>query len=105
MDTRAQSLQPKELHRLKIDDELPREAQRVVKFQQRPTDPTLEGRVIKGLKLLVLSGCDIWGPHEDAYDDYDILGRDVFEIGTSIRTGNVKFQESEMNQITFDASC
>ena len=74
------------MHRLKIDDELPWEAWRLVKFHLRPTDPTLEGRFIKDLKLLVfLSGRDIWGPHEDAYEDYDILGRDVFEFGTSIR--------------------
>lgn len=69
-----------------MDDELSWETQSLVKFQLRPTDPTLEGRVIKGLTLLVfLSGCDTWGPHEDAYKQCDILDRDDFEIGTSIR--------------------
>lgn len=66
-DNLAQSLQPKELQRLKRDDELSWEAQRLVKSQLRPTDPTLEGRVINGLKLSVfLSGRDILGPHKDA---------------------------------------
>jgi hypothetical protein len=82
----VQGIQPKELHRLKMDDELPWEAQRLVNFQLRPTDSTLESRVIKDLTLLVfLSGCDLWGPHEDAYEQYGILGSDVFETGTSIR--------------------
>jgi hypothetical protein len=68
-----------------MDDELSWETQSLVKFQLRLTDLALEGRVIKGLTLLVfLSGCDTWGPHEDAYEQYDILGRDVFEIGVGL---------------------